>query len=302
MATKIRRLGIVIALGLVLLLGMAVLVASYSESGVTCEIGAEGLPLTLVDFSAVPQSVIDDATGLAAELFGGSQEKCDNFVNQLLAMYSEAKNTDFVVIVNPGGWGAKSLKTTDGWWSILTGVESKLADLGYTSLMLNYQRTDESLSGYLNEIGQMINRYTSKAKNLASRVEFLTNHIPDLRVIIAAESNGTMFSNSVMNILADNPQVYCILTGPPFWYKITPMDRALVITYNGMVPDAFYEGDIWAIFWGQVNYWFRLSPPAEDFGTPPHYFGAPGHDYWWQYPVVRYQITSFVDENFGIKQ
>jgi len=281
---------------------LTVVALSSSEVGVTYIIKSEGLLLPTNDPSAIPQLVADDATRLAAELFGDCQEKCSDFTSQLLAIYSEAEDEDVVVIINPGGWGSKSISTTDGWWSILNGVKAKLADSGYSSLWLYHLRTDISLPSYLNELGQMAVHYTSEARNLASRVEFITSHIPDLRVIIAAESNGTMISDTVMNILADNSQVYGILTGPPFWYKTNKLDRTLVMTDNGIIPDGFTQGDILAIIWGQVKYWFRLAPPVDDFGTPPHYSGAPGHDYWWQYPEVRSRITNFLDENFGVKQ
>lgn len=301
MASKIRRLGIVIALGLVLLLGMVVLAASYSESGVTCEIGAEGVPLSLADFSAVPQSVIDDATGLATELFGDSQEKCDDFVNQLLALYSEAEDKDFVIVFNPGGWGWNLVEASPGWWSIFNGIESELESLSYTSLKLNYLRAADSFQGRLDEVGEMITGYQSKAKDLACRAEFLTTHIPDLKIILAGESTGAVIIDGAMSILADNPQVYSIQTGPPFWYQTIMLDRTLVLTDNGIIPDSFSQGDFPGIIWGYLKNWFNLSEPEDAFGTTPHYIAAPGHDYWWQYPEVCSQITDFLRQNFAIK-
>ena len=301
MAGKIRRLGIVIALGLVLLLGMVVLAASYSQSGVTCKIGAEGLPPSLADFSAVPQSVIDDATGLAVELFGDCQEECDAFVNQLLAIYSESKDKDFVIVFNPGGWGWNLVEASPGWWSIFDGIESELESSGYTSLMLNHQRAVDTFLGRLDEAGEMITGYQLKAKDLACRAEFLTTHIPDLRVILAGESTGAVITDSAMNILADNPQVYSIQTGPPFWHQTTMLDRSLVLTDNGIITDSFSQGDYLGIAWGYFKKWFNLSEPEDDFGTTPHYIAAPGHDYWWQYPEVCSQITNFLRQNFTIK-
>jgi len=301
MAGNIRRLGIVIALGLVLLLGMAVLAASYSESGVTCEIGAEGLPLTLADFSAVPQAVIDDATGLAAELFGDSPEKCDDFINQLLAIYLEAEDKDFIIVFNPGGWGWNLVEDSPGWWSIFDGIESELESLSYTSLKLNYLRAADSFLGRLDEVGEMITGYQSKAKDLAFRAEFLTTHLPDLTVILAGESTGTIITDSAMNLLADNPQVYSIQTGPPFWHETAMLERTLVMTDNGLTTDSLSQGDYWGIIWGYFKNWFNLSGPEDDFGTTPHYIAAPGHDYWWQYPEVCSQITDFLTQNFAIK-
>jgi len=302
MAGRIRRLGIVIALGLVLVFGIVVLAASYSESGVTCETGAEGLPLTLADFSAIPQAVIDDATELAGQLFGDYPEKYDDFVNQLLALYSEAEGKDFVVVFNPGGWGWNLVETSPGWWSIFDGINSELESLGYTSLMLNYQRGVDSFLGRLDETGEMIIGYQSQAKDLASRVEFLTAHIPDLKVILAGESTGTILTDSTMKILVDNQQVYSIQTGPPFWHRTTMLERTLVLTDNGIVPDSFSRGDILTIIWDNLKALFGSSESAGNFGTILRYVEAPGHDYWWQYPGVCSQITDFLRQNFAIEQ
>ena len=301
MVSKIRRLGIVIALGLVLLLGIGVLAASYTESGVTCMIGAEGLPLSPSDFSVVPQSVVDDATGLATQLFGDCQEECDDFVNQLLAVYSEAEDKDFVVIFNSGGWGWNLVEDSPGWWSIFNGIESELESATYTSLKLNYLRAVDGFRGRFDEVGGMITGYQSKAKDLACRAEFLTTHIPDLKVILAGESTGAVITDRAMEILADNSQVYSIQTGPPFWHQTAMLERTLVMTDNGIIPDSVNQGDFLSIASGYFESWFGLSEPEDDFGTTPHYIAAPGHDYWWQYPEVCSQITNFLRQNFRIE-
>lgn len=297
---KIRRLGIVVALGLVLLLGVVVLIASYSEAGVTSSIGTEGLPLSLADFSTVPQSVIDGASSLATELFGDCQEECDDFMTQLLAAYSEARDKDFVIMFNPGGWGWNVVEDSPGWWSISGGIESELESLSYTSLELNYLRAVDSLRGRLDAVRELISGYQEKAKDLACRVEFLTTYIPDLRVILAGESTGTVITDGAMEILEGNPRVYSIQTGPPFWYQTAMLERTLVMTDNGITTDSLSDGDLFEIIWGYLKKWFGLSEPEDDFGTIPHYVTAPGHDYWWQYPEVSSQITDFLRQNFGL--
>jgi len=299
MRSKIRRLGIGVTLALVL--SLVIMAVSYSAVGVTCEIGTGGLPLSVYDFSAVPQSVAEDAAGLATELFGDCQEKCNDFVNQLLAMYSEAKGRDFIVIFNSGGLGWTFKQDSSGWPSILAGIQSKLASTGYTSLFLSHLRTDGGLPGHLDELVERVTGYPSKAKDLAGRVEFITSHIPDLRVILTGESTGTVICDRAMDILRDNPQVYSIQTGPPFWYENIALERTLLLTSNGIIPDSYSQGDFWAILWGNLRYRLHLAQPEDDFGTTPHYIGAPGHDYWWQYPEVCSQITSFLEQNFGVK-
>ncbi len=301
MVTQVGRLKIAVTLTVILSLVIVLLVPSSSVVGMTLRAGAEGLPLPQGDFAAVPPSVVEDATRLATELYGNYQEKYNDFVDQLLALYLEAKDKDFVIFFNSGGWGWTPVESSPGWHSIFTGIQSELAGSGYTSLLLNYLRTKDTLLGYFDEFMSMISLYPSKAKDLASRVEFLTKHIPELRVIITGESNGTIICDSVMNILVGKPQVYSIQTGPPFWYKNIMLDRTLVMTSNGIIPDSFSQGDIFTMISASLEELFGFSQPEDDSGKILYYVGAPGHEYWWQYPEVYSQITNFLQRNFGLK-
>jgi len=298
---NIRRLGVLVALTAVLLLGVVMLALPYTEVGVTSEIGTGGLPLSTYDLSVVPQSVAEDANKLSMELFGDYQDKYEDFANQLLATYMEAKDKDFVVIFNAGGWGWNLLQSSPGWHSIFTGIESELDNLGYTSLLLDYRRTDDTLRGIIDEGVEMITSYPSKAENLARRVEFLANHNPDLRIIITGESDGTVISDSAMNILQDNLQVYSIRTGPPFWHKPIMLDRTLVLDNNGRTPDSFSRGDIPTMLWVSLKDLIGLPQSEVESGRILKFLRAPGHDYRWQYPEVCTEITNFLEENFGSK-
>ena len=301
MANNIRKFGILAALTAVILLAVALLALSYVEVGVADEIGTGGLNLSVYDFSAVPQSVTEDATMLSMELFGDSGEKYEDFVNQLLATYMEAEDKDFIVFFNSGGWGWNLLDRSPGWSSILAGISTELDSLGYESVLVNYRRTSETMRGRIKEFVEATTQYPSKAESLARRVEFLTVHIPDLRVIVTGESNGTIISDCAMNILRDNPQVYSIQTGPPFWHKPITLNRTLVLNSNGTGPDSFSQGDVPTMIWASLKAWLGLSPQEENPGRVLHYLRAPGHDYSWQYPRVYSQIVGFLEENFEIR-
>ena len=301
MASNIRRIGVLAVVTAVLLFGAVLVAASYTNVGMTSDISNGGWSLSTPDLSAVPESVVKDATVLSMELFGGYQEKYGDFTNQLLATYAEAKDKDFVVIFNPGGWGWNVLDSSPGWKSIITGIEIELDSLGYDSLLLSYQRTDESVRGVIDEFVEVTSVYPSKAENLARRVEFLTDHIPDLKVIVAGESNGTVISDGAMNILQNNPQVYSIQTGPPFWHKSIRLDRTLVLDNNGRTPDSFSQGDIPTMVWASLKDLIGLPQPEEESGRIMYFVRAPGHDYRWQYPGVYSQITNFMKQNFGRK-
>ena len=300
-ASRIHGIRLIVILAAVVWLAFGLMAISFSGLGTTSEVGTGGLPLSVSDLSAVPQSVAEDAVRLATELFGDSQEKCDSFVNQLLATYSKAEDKDFIILFNPGGWGWNPVEHSPEWWSISTGVKSELDSSGYASLVLNYQRTLDTLRGHLNELVEMMTGYSSKAKDLACRVEFLTSHNADLKIILAGESNGAIICDRAMSILEDNPQVYSIQTGPPFWHKNAVLDRTLVLTDNGIIPDSFSQGDFPTMIWANLKSVLGLSKSEDSSGKILRYVEAPGHQYRWQYPEVYSQIRNFLDENFKTK-
>jgi len=295
------QLGALLGLCLVMLLGAALVASSHPFIGIASEAGTGGLPLVAYDSSTIPQSVIDDASLIATALFGDSQEKASNFVSQVLAIYTEAKDKDFIILFNSGGWGWNLLENSRGWDSIFVGIKSQLDDMGYQSLVLDYKRTEESWRACLQEASEIANFYPSKAQDLTGRVQFLTRNIPNVKVIVAGESTGTVIADKVMTTMRDNPQVYTIQTGPPFWHKQDAAERALVLTSNGLLPDSFSQGDILSLVKANLKALAGIPQATDDGGTVLRYFRAPGHEYWWQYPDVYTEITRFLECNFGFQ-
>jgi len=299
---KFRRLGILAALIAVPLLAIGWLAFFYTEVGMANAIGVQEPSLSEYEYSAIPQSVIEDATELTKEIAGDSQDMFQDFFNQLLATYMEARDRDVVIVFNSGGWGWNLLDETPGWAGILDGIKSELEGLGYKSLVLNYRRTGSGLRGCMKEFLETASRYPTKARELSKRVEFLTDHIPDLRVIVAGESNGTVITDSTMSMLRDNPRVYSIQTGAPFWHKPTSLDRTLLMNSNGKTIDTFSYGNIRAMLGATVKGWLGLLSPEENPGTILSWLRAPGHDYSWRYPGVCSEVVRFLKNNFSIKK
>jgi hypothetical protein len=277
---------------------MAVMIGSYTDPGLTSAIGTGGVPLLLDDYSTVPPAVADDASALAQELFGEPQMQAD-FVDQQLALYVDAQDKDFILVFSSGGWGWSLLEESPGWWGIFEGMETELASLGYTSLELDYLRTTPSVTAQLDEFWEMLVGYPSKAEILTARIAFLTDHLPDVRVILAGESTAAMIIDSTMVKLADSPRVYCIQTGPPFWHETLAAERSLIMMGNGFEVDTLCQGNAFDFLFGCYKKWFGILKPVSACGTEPHIVVAPGHDYWWQYPEVRSQITQFLIDNFA---
>jgi len=300
MLKKIGQLATFIGLSSLLMLGMILIASSYSGVGSTSTAGTGGMPLATCNVAGIPPVIVEDATEMATALFGDSQEEVNNFVNQVLAIYSEAKDKDFVILFNSGGWGWNLLEDSHGWDSIFIGIITELNDMGYQALVLDYKRTQESWRACLVEATEIANFYPSKARDLAGKVELLTKHIPDVKVILAGESTGTVIAEKVMTLMKDNPQVYTIQTGPPFWHKRVKLERALVLTSNGIVPDSFSEGNFVSMITANLRDIVGLPNTSHDFGNVLKFLRAPGHDYWWQYPSVYSEITDFLNMNFYI--
>jgi len=298
---KFGRPGIFITMAVVSLLAIICLTLFSSEVGMAKDIGIQESSLSAIDYSSVPQSVIDDAVQMASELVGKSQEALQNLVDQLVAAYVEARDRDVVILFNSGGWGWNLTGDTPGWASILEGIKSQLEELGYSPLVLTYRRTSQGIMGCVKEFFEAANHYPHKARDQAEQVEFLTHHIPNLKIIIAGESTGTVISEKTMGFLKDEPRVYSIQTGTPFWHTPSLLDRTLLMNSNGRCIDTFSRGNITAMVWATVKGWFGLSSPDEDPGDILSWLKAPGHDYSWQYPGVCSEVVKFLDNNFGTK-
>jgi len=292
-----RSIKIGIFLTVVISLAIVLLVPTPVIYGQMRDLEANGLTLSTQQLSLIPEGVKQDASRVAEELLGSQTDKAEDYASQLLAGYHAAKNKDFVIIFNPGGWGWASIKDSSGWDSIAIAISAELAGMGYDTLILDYQRTTSNLIGPLSEMTDSLSKYADKAKYLAPRVDFLTRHLPGINIILTGESNGTIICDKVMRLLEDNRQVYSIQTGPPSWHTTFDIERSLVLRSNGQVPDSFSQGHFLTAIRANLEALFGIS--QENEGDILLYIGAPGHDYDWQYPVLRKQILDFIHKSFG---
>ena len=295
--TVVRKICLGVILTVAISLAIVLLVPSPVMQATTCLIDAgREVPLSISDLSAFPQSMIDEANALAAELFGHDREKFSDFINQLLATYLVAKDKDVVIIFNSGGLGWTTVADTREGESFIAGIEPELASMGLNPVFLNHKRTVNTFNSLAGEFMLAFGLYPPKSRDLAARVTFITDHLPNIRVILAGLSNGTVICDDVMKILKNNPRVYSIQLGPPFWNGVTSSDRSLVIRSNGTVPDSFSQGDLLAIIRANIETLLGLSQKYP--GGILLYVAAPGHDYNWEYPGVQSQIIAFLQANY----
>jgi hypothetical protein len=249
------------------------------------------------DFSGIPQSVIDDAAGRAADLFGKDEAKRADFVSQVLALYKEAQDIDVLVIVNSGGWGWSAIAESNEK-ELAPGIDGILTGLGNTTLWIDYFRTDNSFFGAIGEFMMALSTNPARAQELAARTAFLTDNLPELKVILLGISNGCTICSGAMPLLEENEQVYSIQLGPPVWNNNSHMKRVLLLRTNGTIPDSFSHGDLITIF--RTNFEAACGISQQYEGNILLYIGAPGHDYDWKYDWLKEQINHFLSGYFTV--
>ena len=298
MNKKLGKMVITALIALIPLLVVSGVLLAYSDVGMAKDIGIQEPALYPVDYSVVPQAVIDKAAVIAANYADNGEEKVQSFADELIASYIEAQNNDVIIIFNSGGLGWNLTEKTPGWASILKGIQSELQEMGYKSQVLNYRRTGSGVKAVVGEIIEAARLYPKKLDDLVWRIEFLTETLPDLKIIVTGESTGTVITDKVMERLKENPQVYSIQTGMPFWHKSSTLERTLLINNNGICVDTFSYGDIPTMLWITVKGWFGFDIPDENPGNILSWLRAPGHHYTWEYPNVYNSVIEFLKNNF----
>lgn len=295
MAGKIRVLKLFITLAILLSVTVVFLASPSMAPGITSPVDTRD-PLTVsYDLTTVPERIKTDAQRLSTALLGDNKEAESEFAEQLLSTYIAAKDREVVILFNPGGWGWRFLSDSPNWHSIFLGMQEDLKNSDVKALFLEYRRSAGTLKSYVDEYMAVIGLYSLKAKALASRINFLTEHIPGLRVILTGESNGTIICDEAMKLLKDNPRVFSIQTGTPFWHTNLKNDRTLIINDNGVLPDTFSSGDFFTIVSRNIEVMLGFARPDNNKGTILNFFAAPGHTYSWEELAVRRQIENFLE-------
>ncbi|MFW6125999.1 MAG: hypothetical protein ACOC58_02725 [Chloroflexota bacterium] len=242
----------------------------------------------------VPQDVREGASTIASEYAETGSPYWRAYRDSLLEVYCGLPESDFLLVFNSGGQGMDEIGPE--WASILDGLREELDRLGYTNVLVIYERTGEGFANFLRELRETALSYHEKAKALASAVDFLVGHAEGSKVIFLGESAGAMMSSEAMRLLGDNERVFSIGTGTPFYYHAVSSERSLVINDNGLTPDTMHTADLWTVFKANLG---RIPTYRPEEGHFLFYLRTPGHIYTWDHPGVRSQVTAFLEEQFA---
>ena len=288
----------ILAAILIIAVGVLVIFSWQMPDPGTMRNAYTALPLSPAILARVPPEVRDNAIKTAKALHRRDKTKRIRMADDMLATYEALKNMDVLILFNSGGYGWTALNKASGYATIVNAIEDELVTRHCRVLVLNYQRAYPSLRGYVSEILNAGAKSVSKPRELAVRLSFLFRYLPNLRIIMTAESNGTVMSNQVMKMLPDEERVFSIEFGPPFWYDNYVSERVLNMRSNGVVPDSFSYGHWRRAF--KANWDALRGKSQEAPGNVLFYIGAPGHDYNWQnYPLIRENVRAFLNKHFN---
>ena len=208
-----------------------------------------------------------------------------------------AAQNDVIIIFNSGGWGNTPLEEAKDFALITEGIEKTLKDFGYNSLVIPYIRTKDNFLGKIAGARDFLNSFQTSSEILAEKVNFLTENLPDKKIIIAGLSAGGALVDQTYEKISEEAKnsVYAIAAGIPFWQETFESENILLLDNNG--KDTLSAGEIKSLISALVKApfkWISSKINGDDL-TFSQVLQAPGHDYLWDSPEVGLQIVTFLE-------
>lgn len=197
---------------------------------------------------------------------------------QAEGILNNLESSDVIIIFNSGGWGDTPLEEAEDFAPIISGIQAKLGEWGYNSVVIPYTRTKDDFWGRLAGARALFNSFEKSANDLAGKVEFLERKMPDKKIILAGLSNGaTLVNETCKKISGDfKESVYALAVGAPFWSSKAKSENILQLDNNG--KDSLAAGNMKEL----IASFFKGEK-------------ASGHYYSWESAEVGSQIVAFLE-------
>jgi len=215
-------------------------------------------------------------------------------------MINMASDKEVVIVFNSGGWGNTPLEQADDFRPIIEGIQKTLKDLGYSSVVVPYERTKESFFGIIEGVKETFTFFKKQSQKLAIEIEDFIENNPENKVIVTGLSNGGAFVDKVMEKIPESKRnsVFAIEVGTPFWENVLDSDSILLLDNQGkdplssmdlkiLIPSLFKAPIKWSLA--------KVSGQELSFG---HALKLPGHYYGWE--DVDLEISLFLENKLTL--
>jgi len=219
-----------------------------------------------------------------------------NILNFEKNLFDAGKESDVIIVFNPGGWGTVSLEEAKDFNPIVNEIKKSLEEKNYKVSIVEYYRTKENFLGKLGSLREIISNFSKSSKIFAEKIELFINNYPERKIVMAGLSNGASFVDSTMeNLEKKIDGVVSIELGAPFWGENIQRENTLKLKNE---EDILARGDIGKLFISLVKAPFiwsynNLKGEKTSFSEA---MMITGHEYYW--PEVEQEIASFVKEKF----
>lgn len=234
---------------------------------------------------------------LAALIFFAPETTSENL--QFQKTSDLAVNTDVIIIFNSGGWGYTPTEEAKDFAVIIKGIQRTLEDLGLSSIVIPYNRTKDSLLGRSFDFKDLLNRLQFSSGVLAREIEFLSEKLPDKKIIITGLSHGGSLTKETMQKISDKNRIYAIAIGIPFWHK-NDIETENTLQLGNRGKDSLIERNIKTLLFvlGEAPFKWLFFKIAGKHLTFSEAFHMPGHDYFWSSQEIGPKIVLFIKDKF----
>jgi hypothetical protein len=223
-------------------------------------------------------------------------------INESLKLHEAAIKNDIVIIFNAGGWGDASLSEASDFRPILEGMQQNLHRLGYSSVIIPYNRVPPGLSGKMVSTKEQINSFKHTSPVQVKDIQAVASKFPDKRFLIAGYSVGGGLSGKTLKSVADQPNVFGITVGTPGWYYTHSSARSLVLNNGNRDPVSVGDVNTMAkcVFKCPIN-WLQAKVQGRKLSLPLA-LQIPHHEYNWESPEVSPHIIKFLETHFKARE
>jgi len=207
------------------------------------------------------------------------------------------QGSDVIIFFNSGGWGNTPFEKAEDFGPIVKEIQTTLEGWGYDSVVIPYNRTKNSFLGKVDGARDFLSSFESSSSILAGEIEFLTEKLPEKKIIVAGLSAGGAFVTKTYDKISESAKgsILTIAAGTPFWLKSSDPQNILQLDNAG--KDSLSKGEIKTLLFSLVKppiKWISARISGEKIPLSLITNQFVGHSYDWE--TTSPEIISFLEE------
>ena len=205
---------------------------------------------------------------------------------------------EILIILNRGGWGDGGLERAHEERGVLEGISHVLVSQGFKCQVQVFDRLRSlTFPKHAKAIWDLLFGYAQTSRNLAQEIRATLTVSPETRLLLVGYSLGAILNISTVKLLQEEPRLYSVQLGAPFFLSSPTHGRALHLQRK---DDAFAAGPLFAFFLVILKACIVVAANIGTFQGRSilDVWHIKGHDYVWDDPAVKIPIEQFLRSHF----